>query len=187
MCRCVCCCVCMCVHVQVRSCVCRCLCCCADTGVVRASAALTDAACLYRARSQSYHGAKRTTTRRLTRPSIHSHCPPTQETAGDLGTHVGWRTWRGEPSSSPHVSRAHSPQPRDPSLVCCIRTPDTAVCVRASAPRACKQHFQPTWPTPSRGLRCCDDLLIHHSRPSHIVLNQAQPKVSRVGLTALHL
>jgi hypothetical protein len=138
-CRCVCCCVYKCVHVQVRMQLCVQVRACAAVQTlewcvlrldllsqtrVRVCSVFVSCMCAHSILSwrEAHHNTQAHYPRTLL-PSIHSLCPRTQETAGDLGTHVGWRTWRGEPSSSPHVSRAvsHSPQPRDPSLVCCIQ------------------------------------------------------------------
>jgi hypothetical protein len=148
-CRCVCCCVCKCVHVQVRMQLCAQVRACAAVQTLEcvrfsAGSALTDAcACvqcvvtLACARSQSYHGAKRTTTRRLT---IHAHCfhPFTLSThAGDRG-----RSWhpcrlayleRGTLLIPVCLARSLTTASRPkPCLLHPILTPDTAVC---------EQHF----------------------------------------------
>jgi hypothetical protein len=114
-------------------------------------------------------------------PSIHSRCISTH--AGDRG-----RSWhpcrlayleRGTPLIPACLARCFSlttaSRPK-PWHICCIRfshqTPQRVSSI--SADLACAISLR---------AEICDDLLIHHSRPSHIVLNQAPSTEGEPGGT----
>jgi hypothetical protein len=184
--------VCATVHVCVTCrCVCSCVCrCSADTGVCACFGSI----CSNR-RVCVCAVCRDTCMLRAFNP-IMARSAPQHAFARVHTTHAGSLSTHTAPIHPLTLSRAlwfvsHSPQPRDPSLgtsgASNSHTRHRSVCAHLLRlfSRACEQHFSrpATWPAPSRGLRCCNDSLIHHSRPSHIVLNQAPSTQGEPGGT----